>query len=342
MTRTLFLHIGTHRTATSSLQAFLHDNRPRLRERGFLYPFNVRRHVALMGRLFAGIVTADEVAAEIHARADRKGDEIHSAILSDEDICSHADLTPLAEFRRYFDVKVLYCLRRQDVWLESWHLQNIKWQWNPELAHLSWPEFLAGRKRFHWIRYDTYVAHLEALFGPGNVVPYVYEKGQMPGGPVAAFCDRIGLADRTGFTEPRHMNASRSTQVSEFMRRLPLDEAPPKYRARLERACAALDKEVAGNRPRRAPLLMGPLRRRRVLAEYAAGNRALARRRFGRGKLFLEPLPDWRAGLERMRLPARSDTLMDELVAPFLRELIREWQEEDARQKARARQDDAA
>ena len=79
-----------------------------------------------------------------------------------------------------------------------------------------------------------------------------------------------------------------------------------------------------------------------MLADYAAGNRALARRRFGRDRLFLEPLPSWRAGLDRMRLPATGDKLMDELVAPFLGELIREWQEEDARQAAKAKRDDAA
>lgn len=335
MTRTLYLHIGTHRTATSSLQAYLYDNRPRLRRQGFLYPFNVRRHVALMDRLFAGHTTPERVASRINALADKRGG-IHSAILSDEDICSRPDLSLLARFREHFDVKVLYCLRRQDLWLESWHLQNIKWQWNPELSHMGWRDFLAGRERFHWIRYDAYMRHLEDVFGSENVIPYVYEKGQMPEGPMAAFCDRIGLTDRSDFTEPRHMNASRSTLVSEFMRHLPLDEVPPRYRSKVERACAALDIEVSNGRQEKAPLLMGPLRRRRVMADYAPGNRELARRRFGRNRLFLDPLPDWSASVTRPRLPARSEAVMDDLVAPFLRELMRQWQEEDLRRQENA------
>ena len=35
---TLFLHVGTHKTGTSSMQATLHANRQRLAERGVCYP----------------------------------------------------------------------------------------------------------------------------------------------------------------------------------------------------------------------------------------------------------------------------------------------------------------
>ena len=44
--RKLFLHIGVHRTATSSLQKFLRDNEKVLLSHGYLYPYSAPRHAA--------------------------------------------------------------------------------------------------------------------------------------------------------------------------------------------------------------------------------------------------------------------------------------------------------
>lgn len=44
MTRTLHLHIGSHRTATTSIQSFLRHNLKALIEHGCLLPFRKPRH----------------------------------------------------------------------------------------------------------------------------------------------------------------------------------------------------------------------------------------------------------------------------------------------------------
>ena len=321
--QTLYLHLGAHRTGTSSIQNFLHLNAGALAARGVLYPFGVKRHLDLANRLFAGQTTADEIAEGIRDEIAACGHDIHSVILSDEDIAMRRDLSALAGLARHFRVRPVYSLRRQDLWLESWYLQNLKWQWNPELSHCTLDGFMARRADFHWIDYDRSIRHLEDLFGAENVVIEVFEKGRMPGGPVESFCRAVGIDDPSTLKPAPHANPSRTPLVSEFMRCLPLDEAPPAYRARLERACGRVDAAIRKAAEGPVPmLLLDHPARQAVMAEYEPSNRALARRRFGRDELFAEPLPGPDAALARMALPGDSYRLMEELVAPLLRELI--------------------
>lgn len=322
MKRTLILHIGAHRTATSALQAYLHANFRNVQDKGFFYPYKVRRHLKLMNQLFSGQRSPKEVAQDLNARADNRNKAIETIILSDEDVCMRRDLAPLAAFRKWFDVKVVFTLRRQDTWLESWFFQNIKWQWNKKLSHCTFDEFLGMREDFHWIHYDRYLKHLEKLFGKDNIILNIHEKDQMKSGPIETFCDSVGLTDRDGFSAPAHINESYSPAISEFMRCLPLDEAPDYYRGVLTTACAQIDKEISGGKQKQSERLMPPDQRRAIMAEYAAGNRAVAQRYFGRDELFLDPLPAEDAPLATMELPADSYELMRSLVAPLISAVI--------------------
>ena len=322
---TLYLHIGNHRTATTSVQAFMLANWDALLARGYFQPLRIARHFALFNAIFAGRRTVEEVCQDLRQRADRHKVDIHSFLLSDEDVCMRADLAPLAAFRDHFDVKVIFALRRQDLWLESWYLQNIKWQWNKALAHLTLDEFMARADEFHWIHYDRLLTHLETLFGRENVLPYVFEKAQMPQGPVAAFCHQIGLTDLSGLTAAPHANSSHSPGLAEFVRLLPLDQAPDKYRARLEQALKKVDQKLNGAAGGHSSLLLDFETRLAVLAAHSAGNANVARRYFGREALFQEPLPPPDAALAQLTLPPDSAELMRDYVAPMFRELIRQF-----------------
>lgn len=322
---TLYLHIGNHRTATTSTQAFLLANWETLLTRGVLHPMRIGRHFAIFNAIFSGRRSVKDVTDDLMARAQKHPVNVHSMILSDEDVCMRKDLTPLAEFRKYFDVKVVFAVRRQDLWLESWYLQNIKWQWNKSLAHLTLSEFLARQEELHWAYYDRLLRHCDQVFGQENVLPYVYEKAQMPEGPVVAFCNRIGVTDMQGLMPAAHINSSYSPSVAEFVRLLPLDEAPDKYRTRLENAVKAVDRDMAHPPGEQATLLMDYKTRMDVIARHAPGNAAVARRYFGRDQLFVEPLPAVNAPLAQMVLPNDSAVLMRDYVAPMVRGLIKQF-----------------
>ena len=322
---TLYLHIGNHRTATSSIQAFMLANWDVLLSRGIFHPLRVARHFAVFNAIFAGRRTVTEVSQDLLERAGKHKFDVHSILLSDEDVCMHADLSVLAGFREHFDVKVIYALRRQDLWLESWYLQNIKWQWNKRLSHLTLDQFMDHAAEFHWTNYDALLTHLEDLFGRENVLPYVFEKAQMPNGPVAAFCERMGLTDLSGLTPAPHVNSSNSPSIAEFVRCLPLDEAPDKYRAKLEQALRKVDQGLTKGPGAQSSLLLDYQTRRAVLDAHAEGNARVARRYFGREELFLEPLPAPDAPLAQMVLPPDSETLMRDYVAPMIREMIKQY-----------------
>lgn len=326
MTRTLYLHIGSHRTATTSIQRFLLRNFDALVAMGCLLPFRKPRHFEMINAIFDGNRTIDRAAAQLNERADSKAPEheITRLVVSDEDICMRPDISVLGGFREHFDVKVIYALRRQDLWLESWYFQNIKWQWNPSLSHITFDEFLARREEFHWIHYDRYVRHLEEVFGRENVILNVFEKKQMPDGPVAAFCRHVGLESLIGASPAPHVNSSMSAAMVEFARHLPMDEFAPPQRDILRRALEQVDRDVLGHTGKQSERLMPPDLRQAILSEYEPGNRALAERYFDREALFLEPLPAANAPLAQLAIPPNSADLMAQFVAPLLRQMVKD------------------
>lgn len=324
--KTLYIHIGVHRTATSSIQEFMGDNYLGLLRHGFLYPFNVRRHYKFIQRVFAEESNIDRIAADLKFRANDKPADIHSIVISEEDICMRSDLSKLGRLREHFNVKIIYCLRRQDLWLESWYLQNIKWQWDPKLSHLTFEEFLKTREDYFWINYDTYLTELEAVFGQENIQIYMFERAQMPNGPITAFTDQIKLENADELGVPPNKNYSLSPITSEFMRCLPLDTADPSRRSMIEAACEKVDgqlREYHASPATRSKLLMTHEQRTNIMAEFTEGNKNIAQRYFDRDELFLEPLPDNDAELANPKLPENSYELMETMVAPFLKELIK-------------------
>ena len=291
-------------------------------ENGYLYPFGMPRHVRLMDSLFSGNETVAEVAAKMIARADSKQGDVNNIVLSDEDVSTRPDLSLLAQFKDHFDVKIVYSMRRQDLWLESWYFQNIKWQWNPMLSHCTFDEFLNYRDDFHWIHYDRYVTGLEDMFGAENVLLTIFEKQQMPDGPVIEFCRAIGLTDMSGFTDTPHFNSSMSAGMVEFVRHLPLDAFDPAERDLLRVALEQVDRMYLKNTEKQSERLMARDMREGVLQLYENGNQALAARRFGRKDLFLDPLPDADAALAELVLLQNPADLLEKFVGPLLIRLV--------------------
>lgn len=316
----LYLHIGVHRTATTAIQATMFKNWKWLKDRGYLYPFGVERHIGMFNNMFRGKVQPRTLASDLAARADTHDTPIHTLVMSDEDVSMRPDLSILAPMSEFFNVKIIFGMRRQDLWLESWWAQNVKGQWDRALCHVSWPDFIADRQRFHWIDYDRYLSHLEKLFGQENIRPYVFEKGQMPKGPIAAFCKQFGLDDISALKPAGGSNISLTPEVSEFVRHLPFIEAPMDVRLQLISIAEAVDRKIRAENP--STLMIPHDQRRQIMDEYAPGNRNVAQRYFGRDQLFFEPLPSPDQPIANPVLPPNPELLMQRFVSPFVQELI--------------------
>lgn len=289
---------------------------------GYLYPYGMARHLRLMNALFSGRRSVADVATELTNRANSKQGTVDKIVLSDEDVSTRPDPGLLAQFKDHFDVKVVYSMRRQDLWLESWYFQNIKWQWNPALSHCTFEEFLTHREDFHWIHYDQYVSKLEDLFGAENVMLTVFEKQQMPDGPIAAFCRAIGIDDLTGFSDAPHVNSSMSASMVEFTRHLPLDRFAPEERDLLRVALEEVDQQYLNHNGKQSERMMPADLRQSILQTYENGNQALAARRFDRKDLFLDPLPSADTELAQLVLPQTPAEVLHKLVGPLLIQLV--------------------
>lgn len=316
MMRTLYLHVGVHRTGTTSSQKFFRDNFDVLLSKGCLYPFGVKRHDQYIRRMTNRDLSVRDFSLDLIKRADSHSVPIRSILISDEDMSMIQDFSLFAALKDHFDVKVVVSLRRQDVWLESWYQQNVKWQWNTSLSHLSFEEFFDRRAEFFWVDYAARLAHYEAVFGEGSVIAGVFERADMAQGPIAALLNMMGIEDLSGFGPFVHSNSSLKPLLSEYMRHLPLDVMDAKERIIFEMACRDVNIDLVTNGSK---LVMTHPQRLIVQEEYAQSNAATAKRYIGRDILFNDPLPAASEPLAERNLSADAQFLMTQFVTPLVR-----------------------
>ena len=161
--KTLFLHIGTPKTATTSLQHFCRDNQNAFGKYSFYYPMfpykfrytnDVRNGHFLIGNLYDNEGKRDplEEAKVLREGMDtvnvlfKKYDNI---ILSDEGLWTATtdgreavwSMIKSEAEKGGFTVKVIVYLRRQDAYASSWWNQKIK-VGRRRYSTTSWEEFI--------------------------------------------------------------------------------------------------------------------------------------------------------------------------------------------------------
>lgn len=212
----MFLHLGTHKTGTTSLQVFLGTHATKLRKQGVLYPTTGRRdtHLAhhniaweLIGdrRFDPGLGTFATLRAEI---AGYSGD----VILSSEDFtgAARAPATFAAFLQALradgFDVTLVLFLRNQADYAASLYLTLIQFGYNQDFRFFLDAICTIGELRYlDWcfpFRYDRFIETLQRL--PAEIVVRSYDtacQGSLLADFLAA-CD-IDRAMFAGQTLPR-------------------------------------------------------------------------------------------------------------------------------------------
>lgn len=275
MTRSrLILHIGTHKTGTSALQSALDGARPRLLERGLLYPDTRRPPWPELPKHCSVYHAAASSDAALQARErdalltefDACG--AHTLLISEEGLSEPDEKIPafFAPLAERFDIEVICLLRRQDLFVEALFNQFVRETARREPR----PLLTFARSRAMRIRLD-YHALLSRWAAIGARVHALDFDGPAVRGPglMAAFEATIG-------GEPLHLpegraNASPDMRLALLLNRLNRQRAHYEL-APLLQASRAL---VQGGLP---PLrhLLGSHERRRLLADLAVGNEHLA------------------------------------------------------------------
>ncbi|MEM9012515.1 MAG: hypothetical protein AAGE18_14910 [Pseudomonadota bacterium] len=200
----LVLHIGMHKTGTSSIQRFLSRNRQLLAAFGIDYTTargRDGRRLPKHNDLFRAITaekdhgapdpdfgaSAGRIAA-LGARVARiRGTVVVSAEgLSGPDPAFAQALAPLTGL----DVRVVVFLRRQDMWVESFYTQMIR---NQEVReHRSFADFLADPATRAQLDYAGLLGRWGQVFGRERLAVVAFD-GREP--PVAAFLRAAGLPE---------------------------------------------------------------------------------------------------------------------------------------------------
>ncbi len=209
MRQRLIIHIGMHKTGSTSIQRFFARNRLALRLASVFYPqsigpdgrrqpkhgaiFTAISHEADHGAPHPGLGPAADLIQATARRIEASGARV--AVLSAEGFSGERPVfaRALAPLGRRFDVSVIVFLRRPDHWLESFHRQMIVSREVRETRPIR--EFLAAETTRRHLDYLAILDWWADAFGPGalRVLPYGPAAGSPAAAPLRQFVDAAGL-----------------------------------------------------------------------------------------------------------------------------------------------------
>jgi hypothetical protein len=310
MKKTIFIHIGAHKTGTSALQLFLSRNREILKENGCLYPGNTIAHHNIVQE-FRQHPLEDILSARSNATA-RCFQEIGEStaqkiILSSENFenLDHQIDTLKGFLLPSFEVKIIMYLRRQDEKIESMYNASVK---NPVVrSDKPFSEFLAvfldhehgrfqdvsqHRYNFGAIDYYPILALWQEAFGRENILVRCYEKEQLPQGIFLDFLTTVGLGPDDRYWIPKmRINESLRWNLIEVIRSCNAHfRGDREFHQFLIHHLTRINSGYTGGKQR----LLSPQQRREIIAMSEESNAKIAREYLNRsdGRLFYAALPD--------------------------------------------------
>ena len=261
MRQTLILHIGTHKTGSTSIQNYLYYNRLWLKRMGVYYPRPINgklfyannhsdlRDTALCEGKRKGVQTHPEFGGHnaLLGRYVRRMKEVACPIniLSAEGWSSHLNryASRLHPLTQQFDVKVLAFMRRPDFWVEKFYSQRV--------ANIQHREKRTFERFIEQPHMETYLFNRHRMFywwakafGPENVTVIPFEPAVSSFDLIGQFLKTAGVtnpiahrlllrnakANRTlsplGVEMLREMNANDVTPDRKLVRRLKNADAP--------------------------------------------------------------------------------------------------------------------
>lgn len=233
---TLFLHIGTEKTGTTSIQQFFRANREALAGRGVLYPVAAgqQNHTALAVaaqddfaesplKLLHGIQSSGDLRQFRRQLGHSLGEELKGrnypvAILSNEHCSSR--LASTAEVQRMQDllsahferIFILVYIRRQDELLLSAYSTAVKSGSARALA-VPGPAAAAGYD------YASLLSRWSDVFGREQIICRRFEKSSLRNGDVVDdLLNVVGVPADAGLARPSPANESLDAVSLEFLR----------------------------------------------------------------------------------------------------------------------------
>lgn len=325
--KTLYLHIGTPKTATSSIQKFLAQNREVLESKGYVFPKSQHRYLNVNSRRNGHFLVQKVEKREggrdhelekqyLQEGYDLIVDEFQTydhVILSDESIwyassysCKDlfADLKKQADVNGY-RVKIVVYLRRQDTFFLSRWNQGVKQNIGAGSV-LSCDEYISKtlKKDGKILNYAQKLDQIADIFGMENMVVRRFEPSSwIDGSIIHDFMQAINLPITEEFTELEKDANFRLGKNETEIKRI-VNTVPDLSREEISYFGKKLkDLSIDGKQEEPSEMLSAE-ELKEFLAPYEAGNTYVAETYFKDGKpLFsqqIKNVPKWDADNPQM------------------------------------------
>lgn len=187
-----FIHIGTMKTGTTTIQNTLEANGDVLAQMDLCYlGWPMRKPERLQRQM------------------KRRGAAGKSVIISDEGLWHYAgtprvDMKAIAKVLKAYDTRIIVYFRRPDQFLESWYYQGIK----KDTGQWQFSEFLASPVVRKATNFRAKLKFFAKMFGRDNIIVRPFERSQLVGGDIFSdFLHAMGVEDR-GFAPEQAANVT--------------------------------------------------------------------------------------------------------------------------------------
>jgi len=243
MVKMLYLHIGSGKAGSTTIQHYLHNNKARLQDNDIFLPESTCPPHNINIAAFA-VADSCDAGEKLHPILNRIGvenvdeamsfrnkfskdfqDEINASdkarvVISSEFCFSlkqdevenlYALFSPVAE-----TIKIIVYLRRQDDFWCSRYVQNVKSGKNTDLFEL--PD-KSDAERI--LDYYSILCRWASTLGKSNIIVRPFVKSQLTGfNPALDILSVIGINDFDQFIAPKYMNKRLDADTLEYVRRM--------------------------------------------------------------------------------------------------------------------------
>lgn len=280
------IHIGWHKTGSTSLQVFLLKNRKALiRECQTYYPreglLTCAHHTvawSFQGRETSpwGPVALLEGGGDAYVRAAMESANAKACttiVLSSEEFCTF-DLDAIQSLSKSLramadSVQIVAYIRRQDLLVESAYNMQVKW-WGARLR-ADFDEYVKDKRAYP--NYFRVLKGWVGVFGVNNLIVRRYERDALESRDIRIdFCTAVGLNHEALDHMEDGVNDSLGPRTLEFLRILNNLDVSRDEHERI--ATRLLSYDMENQSPK--CVLFGPDQRRAYMAPFEMGNRKLA------------------------------------------------------------------
>lgn len=302
--KTIYIHIGTEKTGTKSIQNFCCSRRDFLKRNNLFYPCNLDRkyifnitHWPLAAALSQNNkfvpeekrLSAKELFDELKSDIEQSGEErvLISAEPFSVNVTKAESISELKKLLNGYEVKIILYLRRQDDYYISHTSTKIKGG-----VHIQGNRYSADEAINNPIRYNylELVKKWAKVFGKENMIIKTFEDSSLKNQNILSDFFGIFNMDISQFeAQTQRQNTSLSLDALYFMNMVNKGlKLSPKERSKIY---SLLEKRESRFKIKN---LISPTERKKILKHYQANNETLAKEYLNRqdGSLFKNDIGD--------------------------------------------------